>query len=846
MKHHLICWLATLLGPALFGQTVHKAADDFEQRPWGPDQWNRAKGRISLLAEPAPDARTARSLKIDVDFTGEGFEPFTAIPPRPLWIPGEAKSITLRFKASDSRYALKMDFLDGWGREKAGGSTFAWELRIDPSGQWKTVTFTVPETWVRPVQIRGLTTHNWEARNVKNTLHIQVDDIEVETEIKDVDAKTGVLTTWRPEPNPANAGKAFKECPRTPLVAVEMSTSQVGNVFTGTQPSVDIGLLNWKPGELTGQLTCRLTDAAGKTVQEYEQPVTVASSRALNVPLKVERFGLYTLETGVTLSDGTTRTERMTLARLPEEHNLSEAEKLASPYGLNVHSGAKIVLEPFKKAGLVWFREYAFAYDWVLRAKGEDGKYAGWPYYPKILGAYTEAGLKCLPVIQKSVQAPEVSGGKVTGRIGPDRSWTREIASLVMAFPQITHWELNNEYDLPAANWKVEEMINWANYRAYHRQFGNILELLGDGELTAVENGRAGIWPERLLRCVQSGDFAKIGVVNVHHYCGTEAPEANLSNFNMGSESKRPTLLFDELRATKRTAQADGKKRQSWLTEFGWDTLAGPVVSPYEQAVFLQRAWLLALAAGTDKAFWFYNFDANEPKQFFDGCGLLDAQGQPKLSLCAMAGLASVLPSPRYIGDLEAGPNTSGYVFESGGKLVAALWTVKGDDGPAVRFQADRLQDYLGNPITGPEARLSMAPVYAVGLSKKDRWYQQTAYGLETPHLVPAAAGDVVGPVVRVTNNRAEAISCRIELALPTRWKAERTEVSAHVAPGEFKDLALPFTIDASEALGFRDVGLTVREAQEIKQLTVKVLVRSPLTFEVSPMQGPPGKTQGS
>ncbi len=840
MTHRLFCLLAALLGPAVFGQVVHKVAEDFEQRPWVPDQWNRAKGRVSLVTEAAPDAKSARSLKMDVEFSGEGFEAFTAIPAQPLWIPGDARDITLRFKASDSRYAFKVDFLDGWGRDKAAGNALSWDIRSDPSGNWKTATFKVPETWVRPVQIRGITTHNWEARNLKNTLHLQVDDLEVETEIKEVDPKTGVLTTWRPEPNPPNSGKALKECPRTPLVTVAMSTGQEGNVFTRTQPSVLIGLSNWKPGELTGKLGCRLTDAAGQVVQESEQPVAVSSSSGTSLPLKMERCGLYTLRASVALSDGTDRTEQMTLARLPAGRELSEPEKLASPYGLNVHSGSKIVIEPFRKAGLVWFREYAFAYDWLLRAKGEDGKYGGWPYYPKIVGAYAEAGVKCLPVLQKSVQPPEVVGGKVTGRIGPDRSWTREISSIILAFPQVTHWELSNEYDLPGANWKAEEPIDWANYRAYHRQFGSILEVLGGGELTAVENGRAGIWPERLLRCVQSGDFARIGVVNVHHYCGTEAPEANLGNFNMGSESRLPALLFDELRAAKRAAQADGKKRECWLTEFGWDTLAGPAVPPHEQAVYLPRAWMLALAAGTDKAFWFYNFDAAEPKQFFDGCGLLDAQGQPKLSLCALAGLTSVLPNPRYVGDLEAGANTCGYVFESGGTLVASLWTIQGDEGPNVQFQAERLQDYLGNLIHGPGARLTRAPVYAVGLSKSDGWYQQTAYRLETPHLVPAAAGDVVRPVVRVTNNRAEAMACRIRLALPERWSTEKEEVSTSVAPGEFRDVELPFTIAGAEMLGFRDVKLIATEGKQIKQMTLKVLVRSPLTVEVSPMQGPP------
>ena len=139
------------------------------------------------------------------------------------------------------------------------------------------------------------------------------------------------------------------------------------------------------------------------------------------------------------------------------------------------------------------------------------------------------------------------------------------------------------------------------------------------------------------MRCVQSGDFDRIGVVNTHQYCGTDAPEENMCNFNMGSEGKTPSLLFDDLRAVNGGASR-WKSRESWLTEFGWDTLAGPVVSPYEQAVYLPREWMLAMAAGTDKAFWFYNFDTPNPKQFFDGCGLLAANGEPKLALCAMAG----------------------------------------------------------------------------------------------------------------------------------------------------------------------------------------------------------------
>ena len=230
------------------------------------------------------------------------------------------------------------------------------------------------------------------------------------------------------------------------------------------------------------------------------------------------------------------------------------------------------------------------------------------------------------------------------------------------------------------------------------------------------------------------------------------------------------------MRAVKQAAQADGKKRESWLTEFGWDTLAGLAVSPYEQAVFLPRAWMLAMAAGTDKAFWFYSFDAADPKAFFDGCGLLSASGEPKLSLCSLAGMTSILRAPHYVGSHNAGDNTCGYVFESDGKRVASLWAIKGE-GPRVRFKAEQPYDYLGNKISDDSAHLSMAPIYAVGLEETDVWWKQTAYSLKTPLLIGASAGDSASAVVTIDNNRRLRLDCKTSLVLrlpkplcPLRW----------------------------------------------------------------------------
>ena len=154
------------------------------------------------------------------------------------------------------------------------------------------------------------------------------------------------------------------------------------------------------------------------------------------------------------------------------------------------------------------------------------------------------------------------------------------------------------------------------------------------------------------------------------------------------------------------------------------------------------------------------------------------------------------------------------------------------------------MQDYLGNPVEGGSVRLTMAPVYAVGLSKSDVWYKQTAYSLETPRLVPATAGDCVRLRVHVSNQRDEPITGRLKLVLPEGWTTEAADVAVRVPPGEAQDVELPFTIAFTETVGLKEVAIIVSEGKPLKRMNVKVLVQSPLTVQVAPIEGRPGETQ--
>ena len=156
----------------------------------------------------------------------------------------------------------------------------------------------------------------------------------------------------------------------------------------------------------------------------------------MRLELKAERFGLYTLKTDVELSDGTRQAASLVCAKLPEQPQLSAEQKQRSPYGVNVNGGrSNLQLEPFRKAGIVWFRDYAFSLEWLQRAKGDNRQYEGWPWYPTILRRYADAGALVLPCLMRSIQPPQIKDGKPAGRIGPDRQWIRDVADARARFP---------------------------------------------------------------------------------------------------------------------------------------------------------------------------------------------------------------------------------------------------------------------------------------------------------------------------------------------------------------------------------------------------------------------------
>src|SRR5574344_86265 len=167
------------------------------------------------------------------------------------------------------------------------------------------------------------------------------------------------------------------------------------------------------------------------------------------------------------------------------------------------------------------------------------------------------------------------------------------MAHFMASFPTLPAFEIDNEIDGRLDPWGPQ-------YAAYHKAFGKIVKAVAP-DRWAVESGVAGIYPDATRKHVKNGDFADIDVCNGHRYCGIDAPEVSKSNANTGQGEAKKTFLRDVYREWKRAATADGKDRQLWITEWGWDTRAGQIVSEWEQAAYLQRGYMLGLGNGVDK-----------------------------------------------------------------------------------------------------------------------------------------------------------------------------------------------------------------------------------------------------
>ena len=745
--------IAVMASFTAYAELVSRDIGDPEMNAWEAGTWVTCGGDVITLDERPSDASTkAKSVRFETRYGDHVFGGWNAslkkniLPGKPVKFTGWARL------GNDDSWGMEFAFVD------AHTNNFSISMHPvgDPKGKfqltrnWQKFEMTFPETVGKnkepialPVKFDCVKQNNWGDRNSPpKTRQFDLYDFRLWTDMAGV--------TDRP----------YELSVRYPVV---------GNTFYDAEgePAVIISAGSWIGEEKTLTFKANVVSATGEERKFEIPPLKVLDGASQIVKLPFDEPGAYKVEIAV---DGFPKpfVEKSRYVVCLHPRDLTDEEKEASPYGINVHGGGYVGYEKFARLGFTWVRDYAFNFHWMRRARG-DGKYAGWPWYPKIVKAAEDVGIKTLPCLMGAVEVKRDATGDNDPSFTPNKEWRRQMALAVSTFDTLTAFELDNEAD--GLMFKTLD-----GYGRYCQAFGDIVKSARP-DARAVAPGLAGIYVEQSQKLVEKGYFRNIDVVNGHRYCGKDGPEYSKANLNTGMSEAKPAYLRDVWRHWKKAATCDGKFRELWVTEWGWDTLAGQPVSEWEQAAYLQRKWVLAMGNGVEKMFWYwyYDDDTDTPNYFFAGCGIFDRRRNPKPSAASFAAMRTFIPGKyEYIGTANLGPNHMVQLVRAEGKVVALAYKVR-KDGPDLEIKDEKaklITDMFGRTLkptgTFGKRKLDIAPTWYVGLDEDSDWLKQCPLDIESDFYVR----NVGGEPVRVEVAQPDKFEYSVEP--PKGWTVEK------------------------------------------------------------------------
>ena len=152
-----------------------------------------------------------------------------------------------------------------------------------------------------------------------------------------------------------------------------------------------------------------------------------------------------------------------------------------------------------------------------------------------------------------------------------------------------------------------------------------------------------------------------------------------------------------------------------WISEIGLTTT--PALEQLaRQAEALAKAYILSLVQGFERLYW---FEASGPKYGEGIHAILNDDLSPLPAYTALAAMTKSLgPTPRYLGWHALGSNLYGFVFESAGAYVMAVWAVD-TDASASFNDSVTVMDLRGKVSTLPPSatlKLTREPVFIRGV----------------------------------------------------------------------------------------------------------------------------------
>ena len=785
-------------------QEVSRNISDLDAFPW-KQEWSTAQGSFKSVQDipSGADVDKKSSMEIKVSFDGKGFVYYN-IAPLDKNIPGKVKSVSVWAKRKGASVPCIIAFKV---KNQQKGKKYEWVLKLTDS--WVQYKFKIPAKWP-PVVGVSITSHNWTTKNTKQSGTILLNNLLITTDMSSLKGKTS-------------------------LVTVSASTGLPRNIFLNDQDikyTVNIG--SWIGKTLKGKLNITVKDISGTKVYTKNKNITLTSSLSKDLKFRPKKYGIYYVDILVKLEGQPDFKQSSKCAWIPKIAKSTEKEKRMSPWAINIHGGMEgVAYSSIAKLGFCWIRDYAYNIEWLERGYGK-GDWDGWPWYKKMDNNIKKAGLKVLPCMMKGI------GRDIKKHSEPPKDWKDIYIKFMMKFPGYDAYEPDNELDLHIPKELVAD--KYQSYGKYHKRFAEIIHFMNPDAWVSTQ-GTAGFKSHIVRQMIKEGYFNDIDIINGHFYTGIYPALMSQRNENTGQGSKVPKHFYDRLREFVAAADIDGKDRQSWITEFGWDTLAVKIVNEKEQAAYAQRGYTIGLIGGVDKMFWYWNRDTKKtPDTYFDGMGIFDPKDEPKPVAASIAAMIHFLKLPKPVGSFEMGENTFGHVFEDRGRLVALAFKIDKDKpGSEVTFKTGKLYDMYANSLKGRKHKLDIDPIWIDGISKDDPLVKETVYDLKSNWLVLGAAGDECEIKIEVDNNRKKTINANLAIAVPKGWTITQDCPKISVSPGKKEVFILKTKIDPKAKGGTEFIDVKVSEGEVVKNMRTQVKVVAPATLSTIALSGVPG-----
>jgi hypothetical protein len=390
-------------------------------------------------------------------------------------------------------------------------------------------------------------------------------------------------------------------------------------------------------------------------------------------------------------------------AQTPDRKTVSDARDDSSPWG--VASGAEwfsaypIFNPMLKQAGVRWLRGF---YEWQT-IQPQQGTW-NFTLPDRLLSDAQANGLHLTGVLAYFAPWASADGGTRRFPIKDIQFWRDYVAGMVGRYQSdIKYWEVWNEF-----NGSFAENGTPALYAELVREASLAAKRV---DPTAKIGLSVANFDVRFIdAAIKAGAADHFDYICIHPYEILERL----------ADKGEPVFLG--MATTLRKMLKANRQRDDiplWITEVGAPAPIKPdAVQDKVQAAQLAKAYLLAIASGFTRVFW---FEARGPS-YGNGTdlGLLRSDMTPRPSYAALGVLTRILgPEPRPAGWLELGDGGYGFLYDTPDSPVLAAWS-PGTHDISVTFDGSVQLSTLANEQlllpAGKPLALATTPVLVKGL----------------------------------------------------------------------------------------------------------------------------------